>query len=393
MDGSELLQKYAQGHRRFVLVNLRGSKLSGANLAGANFNRANLTEANLVRAKLGDTSLVRANLTRADLRGADLSGANLRNANLTGAEVDLTSLPPTAYAGAILPDGSRQPLTPLTESAEADPSADPLESNAASLAAKTAVAGSIPTHALMSATPQEPIRGEGETATGRPGQPPRLAADDPVAAAAVMTNFPDLTAAAQPPWRWRQLPWLQLSFWSMGYGFLGLFLYLYTAPIWAWPLVWGSSLLWLGHPSWLWFVPVAAAVAVVVGSGLSSGAMLVGGLVSLGLAAGLQATGWAWQRALRGGLWIGGVGCLLVAIAPLMLARSQSAGLGIPSTLPLGLMMAIGIALVALGTRALPRIQRLRPQPRDAAWILGVGAGLGLLISCLIGWLAIASLA
>lgn len=385
MDVSDLLQKYADGHRRFVLINLRGAKLAGTDLSGANFNRSNLTEANLVRAKLGDVSLIRANLTRADLRGATLTGVNLRNANLTGADIDLTDLPPETYAGAILPDGSRQPLviespgeTPLAAEAEADPSAG------------------IPS------TPQAVSRSlqVGKWAPSGPSVAATLTAERPPSPSGLwpgMANLEALDAAdmsASPPssqiWSWRRLPWLQLSFWSMGYGFLGLFLYLYAADVLAWPLVWFSSLLWLGDASWLWFVPVAAAVAVIWGSGISSGAMLVGGLVALGLAAGLQATGWAWRRALRGGLWIGGVGCILVAIAPLMLARSQTTGLGIPTTLPLGLMVAIGVGLIALGTQSLPRLQTLLLQSRETAIILASGAGFGLAISCLIGWLAIA---
>jgi hypothetical protein len=384
MDVSDLLQKYADGHRRFVLINLRGAKLAGTDLSGANFNRSNLTEANLVRAKLGDVSLVRANLTRADLRGANLVGVNLRNANLTGADIDLTDLPPETYAGAILPDGSRQPL--VTES----PAAAPL---AAAAAADADYHPGIP---LTPQTVSRALQEAEQWPTGGASGTTTLTAERP-SPSGLWPGMADLESLDAAPMTaspqagiWRRLPWLQLSFWSMGYGFLGLFLYLYAADMLAWPLVWLSSLLWLGDASWLWFVPVAAAVAVIWGSGISSGAMLVGGLVALGLAAGLQATGWAWRRALRGGLWIGGVGCILVAIAPLMLARSQTTGIGIPATLPLGLMVAIGVGLITLGTQSLPRLQALVPQPRDTAIILASGAGFGLVISCLIGWLAIA---
>ena len=122
MDPKELLQRYRQTEREFVLVSLRGAALSGAdlyhvNLSGADLREAdlrgaNLTGARLRRADLGWADLRRAQLAGADLGladlfqahldGADLSYANLERSNATGHQLSLAS----SLHGAILPDGS-----------------------------------------------------------------------------------------------------------------------------------------------------------------------------------------------------------------------------------------------------------------------------------------------
>ena len=72
---------------RFILSNLKKSKISYANLSGTTLTKANLQETDLFGANLMWAKLRKANLRRADLRGADLRNADLREADLREANL------------------------------------------------------------------------------------------------------------------------------------------------------------------------------------------------------------------------------------------------------------------------------------------------------------------
>ena len=360
MDVQELLQQYAAGHRKFVMAHLRGANLVGVTLARANLSRANLSGANLARADLTQANLVRANLSRANLQGAQLYGVNLRQANLLGAEVLLDELEPEAYAGAILPNGRRARLELLENSPE-----PPLSSTLAASGEGASLVMSQP-----SPTTSNPIDADVSTSIGRQRR--------------------DRSSQAKVPWR--QLPWLRLVSWSTGYGFLSLFIFCMGAGAWAWLPLWLSSWIWLGQPFRLRLLPLLAAAATVLGTGLSWQGLGLG-LALFGLGAvGLRLTDWAWPKALEVGGWLGGIGCLTVALVPLMLNRSlEVAGHSeaVTSTFPLALMVLLGIGLLAMGLPSYTRLSRLSFSLRRLTLSLTTAATLGLLMGGGIGWLAL----
>lgn len=351
MDVKDLLRKYAAGQRRFVQASLRGTNLVGSYLVEINLSRANLTEANLSRANLSQAVLVKANLTRANLRGANLAGVDLRQANLTGAEIALEGLQPDAYAGAILPDGSRSELP--------DQEPQPVAVSAAR----------IPAFSRGMAGPVD------------------LELDTEAKAGSPSVHLRPHRRSAQP--LWQQLPWLQLAAWGVGYGFLGLVLICLQADIWAWPLVWLSSLLWGWRQNLLRSQPLIAAVTVILVTGLSwLGAGLGGLLWGLG-AIGLRLTGYGWERALELGGWLGGTGCLTVAVLPLLLSRQPALEVAIASTPPLAVMILLGLLLTYVGISAHHRLQALHLAPGNIALSLGAAAILGLALGSCMGLLAL----
>lgn len=356
MDVKSLLLQYRDGQRKFVLINLRGAPLAGVNLSGANLSRANLTEADLSGADLSQTTLVKANLTRANLRRANLAGADLRWANLTGAEVDLTGLAPENYWGAILPDGTVH--TPEVAEAEAIPEAS---TSADMLSEGLPTHTPLPIHDLRSTIP--PVSQRSSLAVAAPAP-----------------------AAGIPRSEWR-MPWLGLSFWSMGYGFLGLFLYLQRASIGGWLLVGLTALLALGRLPYRWLAPVIAAISVIVGTALSGTAVITGALVTLGVTLGMKLTGWAWSPALGLGSSVGAIGCILLAITPLFLAQGGT-GMGVARTLPMGLIFLFGMVLIGLGVSTQQQLsQRFQPSLRLALMASSAVAGLGL--GGLMGWVTL----
>ncbi|PSN07428.1 hypothetical protein C7293_30470, partial [filamentous cyanobacterium CCT1] len=194
---------------------------------------------------------------------------------------------PQAYAGAILPDGRRSPLPVATM---ADPVPDP---------------GPETVH----------------------DHQPLVKPDQQVQSSPLERTIrrQDRTIA------WRQLPWLQLAAWGVGYGFLGLALICLGAAWWAWPLVGLSSLLWVWQPRLLRSQPLIAVVTVILSTGLSWLGLGLGLLLWAIGAVGLRLTGYPWERAIELGGWLGGTGCLTVATIPLLLSRQPSLGGAIAS--------------------------------------------------------------
>ena len=290
------------------------------------------------------------------MRGASLIGADLRQANLKGAEIDLDGLEPTAYAGAILPDGS----TPVSSSASSPTIAD-------SQSPQTLQG----TWNLMT---------EGVTSTNHSNLS-QVNEDE---------KYPGHLSRPLKQLSWQELPWLRLVAWGTGYGFLGLFLFCLTAEIWAWPLVWVSSLLWAWKPSLLRSQPLIAAVIAILTTGLS-GAVLILGILLMGLATiGLRLTGWTWERAIGLSVWLSGAGCLTVVIMPLLLSRQQNLQVEtVTSTPPLAIMLLLGITLSLLGLPAHTRLRALNLPQMGILTGLGIAAALGLALGGSMGLLAI----
>ena len=93
ISAEDFWQRYNEGERDFVGINLAGVDLSEktldshvclsqANLSNANLAKANLTQVNLIGANLQGANLNSTNLHSADLIEVNLSGANLTQATL-----------------------------------------------------------------------------------------------------------------------------------------------------------------------------------------------------------------------------------------------------------------------------------------------------------------------
>ncbi|ASC73661.1 Pentapeptide repeats containing protein [Halomicronema hongdechloris C2206] len=369
MEVRQFLRQYANGKRSFVWADLRQANLTGVDLREVNLSRANLTEANLSRANLTGANLTRTNLTRTNLTRANLTDAVLRQANLTGALIDLEALEPQAYVGAILPDGTRFELPAIAESEAAEP----------------APASAEPVAAVSDAASHSQHSDTSQSGTSK-------AAGDPLLAPAQGTQWqqPPPTRRSILRKRSRSLPWPNLILFGLGYGGLGLFLYLHQAAWIGWPLVWITAFLWLVGEPYLWFMPVAAALAALVTTGLSVVAIAVAGLASLGLFGGLKMLGWPWSRALRDAIWVGGIGAVLVAIASLAFyGRDAYSGGGIilSPTLPLALLILLGSLCIGVGSMAQLQLQEASWVRSHMARLLSLDAGVGLLLGTLVGWL------
>jgi len=368
MEVRHFLGQYASGKRSFVWADLRRANLTGIDLREVNLSRANLTEANLSRANLAGANLSRTNLTRANLSRTNLTDAVLRQANLTGALIDLEALEPQAYVGAILPDGTRFELPAV----------------AAPEAIESALASTDPVAAVVDAAPHSQHR---DTSQSEPS-----AAEAPPLAPAQGTQGQQSSPSRRldSRQRSRRLPWPNLIFLGLGYGGLGLFLYLHQAAWVGWPLVWITAFLWLAGEAYLWFMPVAAALAALVTTGLSVVAIAVAGVASLGLLGGLKMLGWPWSRAIRDAIWVGGIGAVLVAIASLAFYGGNAysgGGIILSPTLPLALLILVGSLCIGLGAIAQLQLQEAGWVRSHMVRLLSLDAGLGLCVGTLAGWL------
>jgi uncharacterized protein YjbI with pentapeptide repeats len=91
-SAQELVRRYAEGERDFVLAQLTGAELVGAQLCEADLSGAKLAGARLCKADLSGARLNGGHLREADLSQANLSGAQLREVDLSGARLSQADL-------------------------------------------------------------------------------------------------------------------------------------------------------------------------------------------------------------------------------------------------------------------------------------------------------------
>lgn len=83
--GEKFWNRYENGDRSFVGINLTGADLTKKSPNGVNLSRANLIQVNLSGTDWSNEKLRGANLVQADLNNTNLSGANLQEAILDDA--------------------------------------------------------------------------------------------------------------------------------------------------------------------------------------------------------------------------------------------------------------------------------------------------------------------
>lgn len=217
MEVDELRKRYAAGKRDFSWVDLRNADLSGSDFSGIQLYHANLAGANLTR-----TNLSKADLRRANLTGASLTGTNFMASNLARANLDRATVTAALFLGSTLPNGSHWKSGRLPPDLSTHP---------------------VVEHQLVAA----------QWSSQRLGRQLRK------------TRY--FTQPAKPslqPWQWGSIAAL-----TVGYGLLGLLLSLHGAPLGFWGLTWLSSLLWGLTARSRWFVPLGAAIAVLLSVGIS----------------------------------------------------------------------------------------------------------------------------
>lgn len=222
MEVDELRKRYAAGRRDFSWADLRNANLTGIDLPGIQLYHANLSGANLTRANLSKSDLRRAILT-----GANLTGTNLIAANLARAHLEQATVTATLFLDAILPNGEHWKSVRIPNDLSTSP---------------------VVQQQLVAAqwSPQRLSRQLRQTRYLTQGTKPHV---------------------LKPPlsfWQWGSIAAL-----AIGYGLLGLLLSLHEAPMLFWSLTWLSSLLWGLTARSRWFVPLGAALAVLLSVGIS----------------------------------------------------------------------------------------------------------------------------
>lgn len=92
MQLQNFLERYRQGERNFINIDLSGVNLTGANLQNINLTNANLSGANLSWASLNQAKFTGANLHQADLHNSLLNNADFNQAILSRAKLNKVDL-------------------------------------------------------------------------------------------------------------------------------------------------------------------------------------------------------------------------------------------------------------------------------------------------------------
>ncbi|MBM3979594.1 MAG: pentapeptide repeat-containing protein [Planctomycetes bacterium] len=96
----ELLQRYAEGERRFPDTDLDDAQFAGVKLESVVFDGSWFHSGNFQGTKLRGTSFERCHLKCANFRGADLRGASFRDSAVDAAEFDGALLEGMSFEGA-----------------------------------------------------------------------------------------------------------------------------------------------------------------------------------------------------------------------------------------------------------------------------------------------------
>lgn len=332
MDAAQLLQRYAEGQRDFSWADLRKVNLRGASLAGINLYRADLSGADLEGADLRHASLLKANLTKANLACANLTAANLKRADLTQTILTTAVLDGARFSDLTLPQGV--PVVPASmRSRNLQPSP------------------------LRRANPQ------------RLGRSPQSVDRRPIRQLASLSR-------PQPPLM-TDIPLPSLALLWAGYCCFGSILGVFEVSGLLWLLVWATALIWLLGESMAWFIPVLAAIAVMLGSGLSVWSVMMAGSVTLGLLFGLLLLNWSLFKALKDSLWIGGIVAVLINLG-LWLVKGERGTLVLSGYFPLVFLLLIGMGSSGMGAIAWLQMRSDGFHNRQIAYTFGGCAALGL---------------
>ncbi|MGB3495640.1 MAG: pentapeptide repeat-containing protein [Elainellaceae cyanobacterium] len=347
MDAAQLLHRYAEGQRDFSWADLRRTDLRGASLTDINFYRADLTGALLDGANLRRTNFLKANLTKANLSNADLTGAILKRTDLTGTILTGAVLDAVQFSDMTLPGGLP------TISAAARRQSSEVQAQAAFQR------GSLtnPTQANPSRSPRSP------TSLRNPSSQRS------------MRHLASLSRPQSPPITDIPLPSLILL-WA-GYCCFGSILGIFDVSVVLWVMVWATALTWMLGESMAWFIPILAAIAVMLGSGLSLWSVFMAGSVSLGLMAGLLLLNWSVPKALKDSLWIGGIVAVLINLG-LWLVKGEQGRVVLSGYFPLVFLLLIGMGSSGMGAIAWLQMRSDGFHKNQIAWIFGGFAALGL---------------
>ena len=354
MTPEHLIRLYQQGKRDFIWADLRGVCLRGQCLAGVNFNRSNLQQADLSGADLSGCSFQKADLSAANLTAATLTDARFRKANLTGATLALDQLPSTALQGAVLPDGTLQPLEEIAVEA-----ADGVVA---------AVDGSPPEPATALDEPErwaKSIDVQAEIAKRPPPPPPpRPRTRDEVLLA---------------------LPRIPLGFFVGGFLVDGLVLSLSAAGGTAWVVSAIATQLWAIHSGLTWFIPITIALAALLGGPMAAFPLLVVPAVTfVMMMGGFLVVGWHWRTALHGAIWLAGVAAVLLCMTPWLVASGGLTAVVAPTAL-LAVMLLLAVGCVSVGLTGIEAMHMARIHPRHMRLVTGLGGLGGLAVGGLLG--------
>lgn len=368
MDAEQLLKRYADGRRDFSWADLRGVDLTGARLPGINLYRADLTGAILKAADLEGASFLKANLTRTNLTDANLTRANLGRADLTGTMLTAAVLDGVRFSDVIMPQG--MPTLPPS----ARQAIQPFSSNEKQ-------------HGTIR-EPHQKLHRDRTMKSGSENEqfgsrriPPTGTRTPPLASSFYPSQSPTLA----------KLPVPSLALLWSGYCCFGSILGIYEVPELLWLMVWVTALAWMLGESMVWFTPVLAAIAVMLGSGLSLWALIIAGSVSLGLGLGLLLLGWSVTTALKDSLWIGGLIVILLNLS-LWLVRGEGNRVVLSGYFPLAFLLLMGMGLSGIGAIAWLQMQSHGFRRKHIAWTFGVCAALGLVCGGVVSSLMLPSL-
>ena len=368
MDTSTLLTRYQSGKRDFSWASLPQADLSGANLANINLYRATLTEANLAGANLSNANLFKANLSGANLMGADLTGANLRKADLRGAQCEAETLRGADWHGALLPESLAKTLI----QAAADPVAESPALDTNGLSPDLDESGLNGTDQMSASSPSNASNRWAKAVPLTPKVLPPHSRSDPIAQRELAISMAHLG----------------LGLWCFGY-ILGAFQSFWPAGL----LVWMSLLLGLWKEDLAWYVPIAGSTAVLLGTGVSLGALIFSGVATLMLLGSFSVygniLGWRFAKVLGTTLWFGGLVFMLIHAAPWLFDGSNAYGGGgiVINLAQFQVALLLIIGTIALGRGALGYLQLNEGSYTKAhQWIyVGSSGALGLVLGVALG--------
>lgn len=344
MQPTQLLQRYQDGKRDFSWVDLQGADLSGAVLVDINLYRANLTGANLTGANLSNASLFKATLVQANLSGATLTSTNLVKADLTGASVDGNSLENAKLRGATLPDGSNYVAPLLDIQADTDGEED--------LFATSSEAGIDEEPGLD----EKQWPDENATLAQAPQTVHSLFPSQ-------FSNQPTHADTPEPSISEAQLSTGALVGLTCGYLCYGLVLGGHQASVLSLPLVWSTVFVGRAKFASVWTVPVTAAAAVILCSGVSVGVLIFGALPIIMIFVGFNFYGnilnQRFFKTLQDIIFFSSLVFVLMALAPWMVDGGGAyGGGGVVANLDsfvLGLFLIFGMVCTAIGSLFLLR--------------------------------------
>jgi hypothetical protein len=361
MDADELLKRYASGKRDFTWVDLTEADLTGAKLTGINLSRANLTRAILAKADLSQANLTKANLSEANLRKANLTRSKLYKANLSAAQLDATDLTGADLSGVNL--------------------------DTANLSGATMPDGTPYEHWLLSQQSEEALLVE-ETSVSADDQPlatPQMSANEPIVEIATPPGI--VEPSRTMPLRERltakesRQSWFPLILLWLGYFFFGQLLTFHNAVLIAWIVAWAGSLIWVIDESLIWFVPLTGAIAVMGSVTMSIVSVVVTATITLMMIGGMIVLDFGVRKALKDGLWVGGLVAAAMLIASWLLEDSNAFGGGgvvLTGTFPMALGLLFAIVAVTFGSMSWKAMDYLGFTKKQTIQTFAGVTGLGL---------------